>query len=169
MSNDCFYQMKAVSKTKDALEKLKKILNYKDEDYYIYRVKDAEAFDEIAKEGDFYVLNIDGVVAWSCGYWFNESRKTENDHELPNFPNATYTTLINICKKLGIAIEVFGKENGNCFQEHYQCDHNGNVFEDSEDWFEEWEDEDGNELDEPIESGGLKDYGVYLPAAELYA
>ena len=56
MSNDCFYQMKAVSKTKDALEKLEKILNYKDEDYYIYRVKDAEAFDEIAKESQACLL-----------------------------------------------------------------------------------------------------------------
>lgn len=168
MSNDCFYQMKAVAKTKAVLEKLIDILNYNDKDYYVYRVKSAEAFDEIAKEGDFYAVNIDGDVAWSCGYWFNDDRKVENIHELKNLPEATYTTLRQLCKKLGIGIEVYGKESGNCFQEYYHCDHNGKVVEDSEDWFEEWQDEDGNELDDPIESGGLKDYGLYHGAAEIY-
>ena len=164
MANNCFYTIKAVSKDKNALERLIKIMNYEDNEYYIYRCFSAYKDDEYDKN-DLYVIMISGDCAWSCVKWFdNQEVFTDKDEN-----NAHYVTLDILCEKLKIGIELFSEEPGVGFQEHYVVHSNGNKVVDEEaEWIQKFFDEDGEELDEPIEEGGFDNYCSFADAEEIY-
>ena len=165
MANDCYYQMKAVSKDKAALERLLKIMQYQDDEYYIYRCFSAEEYDKDEVE-DFFVSYIDGDVAWSCDKWFNAE-----DEEVPNEDgNGAHLIRLDVlCEKLKIGMEVWSQEPGVGFEEHYIVHADGKIIvNDCEDWHEIWEDEDGEELDQPEEEGGFYNYGSYADASKIY-
>ncbi len=166
MANDCEYQMTAVSRSREALDRLVRIMNYEDSEYFIYRVFDAELREDIEETGDgFHVARIDGDVAWSCESWFEREERFDSIHEATG---AHYITLDLLCRRLGIGVEVYGQEPGMGFQEYHKCTHAGEVFSDCADWSEEWCDEEGNELSYPIEKGGLEDYGEESSPEEIY-
>ena len=152
MANNCFYLLKAVSKDENALRRLVEIMNYKDAEYYIYRCNSVYV-EEIRKEGDFFVYMMSGDVAWSAEHWFGDCRPKFTIEE----NGAIYVSLDFLCQRLGIAVEIYTEECYCGFQEHITCDHNGNKNCDSVDWAQNWFDEDGNKLDEPIEEGGFGD------------
>ena len=164
MANYCVYSMVAVSKDKSALERLIKIMRYEDEEYYIYRCFSAVG-NKIEENDGLYSVLIDGDVAWSCSKWF-ESTEDFNDISKTN---AHYISLDLLCEKLGIGIELFSEESGNCFQEHYLVKHDGEiVFNESVEWTREWYDENDNLLDEPIERGGFEYYLNFSGIEEIY-
>ena len=174
MANNCFYQMKAVAKNKEALERLVQIMKYKDSEYFIYRCFEAES--NIYKDGDFYVADISGDVARSCSKWFETQEKPEelvvlkmDDNWNPIHGTAHYISLDLLCKKLGIGIELFSEESGCQFQEHYSVNANGEfLVNECTYWTQEWYDENDNLLDEPIESGGFEYYGCFNYPKEIY-
>lgn len=177
MANDCFYSMIAVSKDKSALERLIKIMEYKDDEYFIYRCFSVSNGENIEKENDYYYVDITGEVAWSCTHWF-ETKEDKDclialgwDKETGKEINGTahYISLDLLCKKLGIGVEVFSQESGCCFQEHYLVNHDGTfVFNESTNWELNWCDENGDELDEPIEIGGFDYYEEFSSVEEIY-
>lgn len=75
MPNWCSYTMKAVSKSKDALDRLIKIMTYEDKEYYIYRCASVGVSDEV-QEGDYFVAMVYGDVAWSCLHGSIESKES---------------------------------------------------------------------------------------------
>lgn len=154
MANCCFYTMKAVSKDENALKRLVKIMNYEDTEYYIYRCDSADLV-WTDKEDDFFVYKICGYVAWSASHWFGCYEHNDEHHRIEN--GAHYISLDLLAKCLGIAVEIYTEESGCCFQEWIMCDHNGDEQSDTVEWTEQWQDEDGNDLDEPIEDGGFGD------------
>jgi len=165
MANNCYYTMRAVSKDKNALDRLVKIMEYKDNEYYIYRCFSAEVYDRAEVE-DFFVLLIDGDVAWSCDQWFNAE-----DEEVPNKDGngAHLIRLDALCKKLKIGMEVWSQEPGIGFEEHYIVNADGKIIvNDCADWCRIWEDEDGEELDQPEEEGGFYNYGSYADPKVIY-
>ena len=166
MANDCEYEMTAVSRSREALERLVRIMKYQDPEYFIYRVFDAELREDIeATEDGFFIARIDGDVAWSCATWFTSKERLDSIHEATG---AHYITLDLLCRKLGIGVEVYGQEGGCGFQEYHRCTHAGEVSGDCADWSEEWCDDEGNELDDPIEKGGLAGYGEESSPEEIY-
>lgn len=174
MSNDCNYSMVAVSYKKSALEKLINIMNYKDENYYIYRVKEVDS-SEIYSYDNYYCVDIFGIVAWSCYDWFNSKELPEElimlnyNQGNPIYGTAHYITMDLLCKKLKIGIELYSDECGCCFQEHYHVDHEGNILiKDCVEWQEIWEDENGNEFDEPLSIGGFPNYGCFMDHKQIY-
>lgn len=177
MANNCFYQMKVVADKKENIERLLTILNYKDNEYFIYRVFSADNFDVIVEENGLFYAVIEGDVAWSCAKWFEteEDEKTliclgyekdENGMELfdkPIYGTAHYITLDLLCKKLNIGIELYSEECGCEFQEHYVVNHNGEIVVNKcVEWRTIYEDENGNELNEPYEEGGFGDWEFAL-------
>lgn len=164
MPNWCEYTMKAVSKSKDALDRLISILQYEDEEYYIYRCASVSVSDEF-QEDDYFVVMLYGDVAWSCSAWFGRIERLDETIET----GGHYVTLDILCERLGIAVEVFGKELGMEFQEHCLCNPNGDVLLDADtEWHCTYFDNEGNELSEPIESGGFDYYGVFDTASAIY-
>ena len=166
MANECEYEMTAVSRSREALERLVRIMTYQDPEYFIYRVFDAELNGDIEATADgFHVARIDGNVAWSCATWFTSEERPDSVHDATG---AHYITLDLLCQRLGIGVEVYGQEVGCCFQEHHKCTHSGEVVSDCADWSEEWYDDEGNELSYPIEKGGLDGYGEESSPEEIY-
>jgi hypothetical protein len=167
--------MVVVSPNKENLERLIKIINYKDDEYFIYRCFSVSE-NEIIKENNLYTVNLCGSVAWSVSRWFewkeNKNEKViigrdENNNNI--YGNAHYITLDILCERLNLGIEIFAEESGCCFQEHYTINHNGEcICNESAEWIEHWVDEDGNDLDEPYEEGGLYDYNVFSTPEEIY-
>lgn len=164
MANNCCYSMRAVSRSKENLERLVSIMKYKDNEFFIYRCFSA-VDEEIQEDGNLNSLMIIGDCAWSCEKWF-ESKEDFNDISKTN---AHYITLDLLCKKLDIGIELYSVETGNCFQEHYLVNHNGEfIYNESVEYYENWADEKGNELVEPIPTGGFDDFEVFASAEEIY-
>lgn len=164
MANNAAYDITFVSKSKETLERLVKIMKYQDPEYFIYRVFSVEA-DDIVDEGNgLFSIYISGDVAWSNHDWFDNledfTRKAEN--------GAHYVTLDILAKRLDFGVEAFCEECGCEFQEWHKCDHNGNAQDEVVDWKEIWKDADGNELDEPEHEGGLDNYGVFADADIIY-
>lgn len=183
MANDCAYTLKAVSKDEKSLRRLADIMQYKDNEYFIYRVFSADCYADVYKEGDFFAMNICGDVAWSMSSWF-VTEENFNIHPVKDYERdangkkdlfkriygtAHYITLDLLCKKLDIGIEAYSAECGYGFQQHCLINHKGEeIYNETVDWSEEWEDEDGNVLDEPIITGGFDDYEEFITAAEIY-
>ena len=166
MANSCFYNAVAVAPKKETLERLIKIMNYEDEEYFIYRcfnaIKDEITFDE---KSNLYYVGINGEVAWSCERWFET---VEDKKDLMKNGTAHYITLDLLCQKLDFGLEIFAEECGCEFQEHHTVDHNGEHYGESVEWHEEWCDKDGNELDEPISTGGFDYYLQFNTYEEIY-
>jgi hypothetical protein len=167
--------MVAVSKDKSALERLIKIMRYEDEEYYIYRCFSA-VDNEIEENDGLYSVLIDGDVAWSCRRWF-EGKEDVNDKIVLKYDDdmkeiygtSHYISLDLLCEKFGIGVELFSEESGNCFQEHYLVNHEGEiVFNESVEWTQEWYDENNNLLDKPIEKGGFEYYLNFSGIEEIY-
>ena len=162
MANCCGWDMMVVGKDKASLDRLLKILKYEDKEFYLYRVFDAYVNTKPRKRGDYYVARYYGDVAWSADPWVNA---TPNPDE-KNDRGASYTNLREICKTLGIGVEIWTEEPGVGFQQHIIIDSRGEVgVDDSEDWTDGYEDEDGEEVEE---EGGFADYGEFSHPDEIY-
>ena len=164
MPNWCEYTMKAVSKSKDALDRLISILQYEDEEYYIYRCASVSVSNEF-QEDDYFVVMLYGDVAWSCSAWFDRVERLDKTIE----SGGHYVPLDTLCERLKIAVEVFGEESGMEFQEHFICNSKGDVTcDECTEWHRDLFDNDGNELPEPIESGGFDYYCDFDTASAIY-
>ncbi len=165
MANNAAYDIKFVSKSRETLERRVRIMKYQDPEYFIYRVFSVE--DEPIKDdgNGLFSIGIYGEVAWSILQWF------EGDEDLTNTSEtgAHYVTLPILAKRLGFGVQAFCEDCGNEFQECRQCDHNGIITRDEcAECREIWEDENGNELDEPEQEGGLDDYGDFNDPGIIY-
>lgn len=195
MANNCSYTIRAVADNKEALERLLSIMKYKDNEFYIYRCFCAElAGGEISAEGDKFVAEIFGDVAWSCNNWFDdednpdeklliEYEKDENGNECrdkPIYGTAHYTSLVHVAKTLGIAFELWADEMGCGFQQHAIVNESGVDFL-SKNWcgycrseLDDASDEDledvygfkRDELDD-LEYGFDDDYNMFMSTDEL--
>lgn len=109
MPNYCIYDLMAVSKNKETLERLIKIMSYDD---------------------GFCYVGITGTVAWSCHSWFETEEDTARTlgEDYPGREKAHYISLDLLCKRLDIAIDCFGEETGCEFQEHFIVNNNGELL-----------------------------------------
>lgn len=123
MANNCWYDMEAVSKSKDALERLVRIMKYEDPEFYLYRVFSAEEGD-IEQDGEFYTLQIMGDVAWAAVNWVNCG---DYPYDIRRETGAHFTDLQTVCRTLGVAVEILTEECGCQFSEHIAVDAEGNL------------------------------------------
>lgn len=122
MANNCGYSLRAIAKTKEALDRLLSIMEYKDTRRYIYRVRDVYKYDE-GRIGDLFYADFEGDVAWSAHSWVYD----RPSRELKISNGAQYTNLKVLCRVLGIAVEGWTCEEGFGFQEHFIIDNHGKV------------------------------------------
>jgi len=169
MANNCCYDMKVVGKTKESVERLLSIMQYKDTEFYMYRVFSAESGLDAEQDGDLWVLSICGDVAWSCKEWVHGVR----GKDYPCAENGSkFANLQEICRALDIGVEIWSDEPGMGFEEHYIIDHNGTVVVDECEEYMLVEDEDG-ELKEDsdgnwVKDGGFKEFMDWAFANEIY-
>lgn len=164
MANNCEYDLRAVSKSKETLEQFIAVMKYEHPDYYLYRVFEADP-DSIVSYQDLFGVYISGDVGWSCYEWVHSSE----DLNKKSGNGAHYISMRELCKRLDVGVEIFSREPGCAFQEHYVIDHTGTVLVDeTEQWIVHWTDETGNLLDTPVETGGFSYYGDFLTCSEIF-
>lgn len=139
MANWCNYTMKAVSKSKDSLNRLFDIMSYKDPEHYMYEVIQVNNLTGIIEDGEYFYVELEGYVAWSCDAWvFQKSdvndllcighEKDENGKPIYNKPiygTAYFTSLPDICKKFDITVQLYGAEPDMEFQLMIHINKNG--------------------------------------------
>lgn len=194
MANNCFYTCRIAGKTKESVERFVAILKYQDYGFkdsrglYLARTFTACCEQGVQKDGDFWYADVQGDVAWSLKVcWFGGVSSYYGEagdkypYGTPNFyvhrdavtNEVIYANLIatvpRLCLELDCAMEAWSQEPGNCFQEHYLCDHDGEcVIEDCVKWSEGEYDESTGSILPGTESGGFDDYGDLRPAECVY-
>lgn len=179
--------LKIVGRNKEAVMQAAHALQYKDlkDGYYLCRIFSAEMANTEEKDG-FFAVEVSGDCAWSVSAcMFDDGyaswRGLKLGEQSPNhfkdwqgkdcFTNE-FVTMPILCKRLGVGVEIWSKEPGCAFQEHYRIDHNGEVdINETVYWNEGWdEDEDGNytEPNPKKDRGGFDDYGSYSENEEIY-
>ena len=176
MANNCFYKMVAVAPKRETLERLINIMNYKDDEYFIYRCFSADAEDIVVEDG-LYSVDIQGDVAWSTTSWFDQTEDADrlvvvgyegDDFTKPIYGTAHFITLDLLCERLDFGVEIYAEESGCCFQSYDACTHTGEYRHDIAEWIEHITDESGNWLDEPYTEGGLSYYGEFNTPSVIY-
>ena len=147
MSNWCGFSLKAVGRDEESVKRLLGIMEYKDAEFFIYRVQEVAMDGDIRDEGGFKTAVLNGYVAWDCTPWFYGESTGETSKT-----GAKYSNLREVCKSLGIGIEVWAREPEFGFEKHGLIDCKGDiVFADEREW-------DGS--DNP-------DYGEFKSALEI--
>lgn len=159
MANNAAYDLQAVAKDRQALERLISIMKYQDPEYFIYRVFSVEHEPIEEHEDGYFSVLIFGDVAWGTSSWFDGN---ENEEWKAHANDAHYITLDLLAPRLGIAVECYCEEEGCEFQSHHLCSHNGLVRERYADWHR-GDDDDGEDDD-----GGLEDYGTWHKPSEIW-
>ena len=185
MANGCCGTMRVVAKDKAAIERFEKIMQYKDDEFFCYRVFEFER-TSMAKEDGLWVADYATDVAWGSDKWFHDEDKpdehvikgyektkvtlpsgeviTRDDYTKPIHGTAHYTSVTHLCKVLGIGVELWTTESGCGFEEHAMCDSLGRMKYDSEEYREECTD-DGEIVSE---KHGFNDFGNWHSASEIY-
>lgn len=118
MANDCSYDMRVVGESKEAVERMGKILGYEDPEFFLYRVFDMIAAKEAAKDEQFtqyWTLDYSGDVAWNPDPWIDGIPDPNNKSKT----GAHYSNLQEICKALKVGVEVWAQEFGEACQWHF--------------------------------------------------
>lgn len=171
MANICTASIKIVGKTEQSIKELISVFNHHHPKFYLYR--SCLCYEgEIETEGEYFTAEVDVDVAWRSANLlspFEEFHIYGKECGLPqDHPayNAVCTDLPSVCKALDVGLEIWAEESGCCFQEHIVIDHKGNIVEnDSVEWCDEHEDEDGNIVEE---SGGYEEFGDFDDAVRIY-
>ena len=184
MANDCAYMLKIVGKRKDAVMQAALALKYMDlkNGYYLCRIFSADITDA-GEKGDFFTAEVSGDCAWSVNAcMFDESYASWRglklgEKEPRNFKDwqgndcftKEFVTMPILCKRLGVGVEIWSKEPGCEFQEHYRIDHSGEISCDETVHWREGDDGcDWNDPNPEKDEGGFDDWGSYSDNEEIY-
>lgn len=110
MANCCYYQLTVIG-TEAAINRLHRIMEYKDEEYYIYRVMGADLYDVEPYRDGLYSGTISGDVAWSTEHWIEDTPMWDETCR------KLYINLVELSRILGLSIELHSEECGCEFQE----------------------------------------------------
>lgn len=121
-------------------------------------IKPPETFEEAVKlvSDDIYSIVVEGYCAWSVFSCMFEGPHTYYSDFVADMgkdnPNFKGITIPIASKELDLEIEIFSKEPGMGFMEHYVVDKGLTIIEDCIDYSEEYDEE----TDEYTESGGIE-------------
>lgn len=185
MSNSAFGVIRVVAKSKDTLDRLEKILTYKDNEFFVYRCSFFGAFSCVSEHNGLFVRDYEIEGANDCEHLFASEEdkddllflgyeKDENGQE--NLEKKIYgtahrTNLVELAKTLDFGCELFSEEPSCAFCEHILCNHLGEVDVELGDYIEEYPlDENGepDESAEPTISHTIQNFNELGEAGEIY-
>lgn len=164
MAHNCYYRLQVTAKNKEAIDRFFNVMDNKDNEFYLYRVFSVANIPGTEKEIDGrFVADFDGDVAWSTHSWVDDE---PNPNDTIKETGAHYSNLQEVCKALGVGVEVWSEECGFDLMEHYAVNNLGEIirYEVSDDWQASYEDDDGVWHEE---EGGFPEWGTYLPPSEI--
>ena len=162
MANICMNKFKVVSTSEDSLKKFRDIVDGKNEKIYLrrtelYGTEDGPYEEGSAKSGKLFVEILNVGTAWNSESLLGGGKDEER------FPEST--ALEEVCKMLGVGVEIFAEEPECQFQEHIVVNPKGEVvISESVAWSCDYDD-DGNVIEE---HGGFEDFGEFADAHEIW-
>ena len=185
MANDCCGTMRVVAKSKDTLARLVKIMTYKDDEYFVSRVRGFSELTKPFEKDGLWIQDFEVDGAWDCERFFSTTEnknelviigyeKDENgetDGDKPIYGTAHLTNLVKLTEALGFGCELFSEEPNCGFCEHILCNHLGECNVETDDLDVKYPlDEDGNEDDtaEPEMVYGIDGFYEYSYPNEIY-
>lgn len=185
MANDCSGVLRVVSKNRETLDRIFKILNYEDDEYCLYRCRYVNKFGDTYEEDGLYVQDFAVSGAWSCSPFFDYGEHTEmrliagyeknedgtTDFNKPIKGSAHFTDLCHLAKVLDFGCELFASEGGVGFCQHCIVNHEGEYDYEEDNYSEIYpEDEDGEPIydEEPEEDYGSMDFMKFSSVEEIY-
>ena len=117
MKVDCKFEMKVKATTEENLEKFTKILQYDDKESNLYRIFESSIYFDDPQ--DSLAANIYGTCAWSVHCCMCDGEGSFYDAAKERITSKS-TTLKLLSKELHLEIEIFSKEPGMGFMEHYK-------------------------------------------------
>lgn len=175
MPNYCVYNMKVTGRQEDVDQFIKElqVTDYSYNDYgcsgieeglrHLCRVFSADVIYDIPNKIKIDVDNsvilrdviLSGDCAWSVASCMTDSPTSYYNQLRERYGNRSKATTLKLESKiLNLIIEVYSEEPGCCFSEHMLYVNGEEIIDECVDYYETWEDEDGNELDDPIIEGG---------------
>lgn len=161
MANCCAFDMRVVGKSKEAVMRMGKILGYEDKEFFLYRVMDMTQHEKPEKDGAYWRLDFFGDVAWGADPWINDHTDPENKIKT----GAHYSNLPEICKALGIGVEVWAQEFGNAFQEHFIVNPCGTISVNES--YSDLEVEDDDEGNQKLVGGFDDNFLIWSPVGDI--
>lgn len=181
MANNCCGVMRVVSKSKGTIDRFERIMLYKDEEFFCYRVFQFEKMDDTQKDGDLYYADFLTDVAWGSSKWFFDKDSPDelivlghenNDWSKPIHGTAHYTSVTHLAAVLGFGVELWASEPGCGFAEHATATSKGESNYETKEYTETYpKDENGDEdySEEPTVHNGFGDeFDVFSSAEEIY-
>lgn len=185
MANECSGVCRVAAKDRGTLDRLVKIMNYDDGEFFVSRCRGFEATDEAREEEGLFVQQFYVNGAWNCARFFETDEDEKNllcvgyekdengrkDFDRPIFGTAHLTNLVKLAEKLGFGIEMWTCEPGCGFSEHLTVDHEGNYNREVEDYTATYPNGEDGEPDydsDPDEDYGFEDWGDFANADEIY-
>lgn len=187
MANESSGVCRVAAKDKSVFGRLVKIMNYKDDEFFVSRCRGFRASGDcrIDEESGLFVQDFLVSAAWNCGRLFDTDEKRdelivlgyekdENGHEdfeRPVYGTAYLTNLAEIAKRLDFGMELWAAEFGTELSEHITLDHDGEWCCEVGDASLEYPDGEDGEPDydaEPEEVYGDECYGDFMDADEIY-
>ena len=108
MANNCAYNMVVVGKDKESVERMAKILRNEDDRFFLYRVFDVFVVDDASEKNGLWTMEMCGDTAWTTEPWVKMSPSEDEVRQT----GAHRSNLMEMCKSLGIGVEVFGEDEG---------------------------------------------------------
>lgn len=185
MANECSGVCRVAAKNKRTLDRLVKIMNYEDDEFFVSRCRQFEADGIGRKKNGLFVKNFFVTGANNCAGFFETDEDEKNlicvgyekdaygrrDFSRPIYGTAHLTNLVNLAEKLGFGIEMWTCEPGCGFSEHLTVDHEGNYNREVEDYTATYPNGEDGEPDydsDPAEDYGFEDWGDFANADEIY-
>jgi len=123
MANECLFNLIVKSKNKRNLSNVKKHIMGINERILYRTWSSKREIKKIIKKEEYYILQINGACAWSCSSCMFDT----SSGYLKNKNEGNLISLNEICREENVQIEVFGREYGVGFLEHYFVDKNGEL------------------------------------------
>jgi len=187
MANNCFYHCRIVGKNRENVRQFADAFKYKDftRGYYLCRIFSADD-DGIFEDGDYFCCDVTGDCAWSaheCMMDQSYGKWRGMDYGNPVFQvwrtggeirySNIAVTIHMLCKLLDCGCEIWSKESGMGFQEHFLVNHEGETIqEEACKWVEGYDvDENGQWIKDNPEKdvGGWDEWGENEFASTIYS
>lgn len=139
--DECYGVIRVVSKDKATIDRLYKILNYKDSEYHLYGCRDCERLDNGIEENGFWRSDFEIVGRCSCAPFIYEEdnenklyikdyqRREDGSYDMdkPIYGSSHITNLCVLAQRLGFGCELYDEQSECAFCEHFAIDHNGEI------------------------------------------
>lgn len=120
MANLCEFEMKVNGST-ESIHRLMEIMTYKkDDDVFLSRIGSVEILEHDKEKQSAFIL---GYCAWSVFSCMFEGPHTYYTQFTKDRPKTT--TIDRLCKELSLEVEIYAREAGVGFEEHYIISNQG--------------------------------------------